>query len=128
MTTILPTAIDSQLSHEDFDIARKISDIASDFGARGFTQPNGSMCKAVDELCISRMEKITETAIETYKRLAAQGIDKSNLKNDLSAYLKAHLNSIKSLALQSYERSAGQSSQEIMDSKVRSLLAAADSA
>jgi len=128
MGTMLAAAIDSQLSRDGFNLNDKISGIASDFAARGFSQPSGPMYKSIDELCVSRMEQTVDAAIAVYKERLANGLAQSELKADLITYLQSRLGSLAATALGSYNRPSSQSSQAMMDSKVRSLLAKAEHA
>ena len=128
MANMLATAIDSQLSRDGFNIVEKINEIANDFAARGFSQPSGPMYQAIEELCASRMEQTTDTAIVVYKNQLAQRSVEPEHKGGLIGYLQIHLNSLAASALESYNRPASQSSKAMMDSKVRSLLAKAERA
>jgi hypothetical protein len=104
MSNMLAAAINSRLSKDGFNIAEKIGDIASDFAARGFSQPTGPMYHAIDELCLSRMEQTTDTAIAVYKEQLARGGAAAELKEQLMSYLQLELGSLSATALDSYNR------------------------
>jgi hypothetical protein len=128
MTDVLPQAIDAALSRDGFRLTEKISSIASDFAARGFSQPSGPMYAAIDELCAERMEQVTNTAIATYRQHLASGGDAASLKSSLTSHLGSRLHSIVQTALHSYNRPASQSATSRMESKMRALVAKAEHA